>query len=187
MLTADPAAAVAIDEERGWPPLLYACYSRWPQIDPGREPGLAEVVRLLLDAGASPNTSDGGRTRYRSALKGSVELNNPAIAEMLLDAGAHPDPGQPIGEAIAHRDLRCLRLLLAHGARVARTWALGAAVCNDNPGAMSLLLEALEASGARPADRPGPVGDRGGRRVPPGREHRLDARPRLLPARPPLR
>src|SRR6266568_6651428 len=123
ILAADPAAAVAIDEERGWPPLLYACYSRWPQIDPGREPGMAEVVRLLLDAGASPNTNDGDRTRYRSALRGSVELNNPAITEMLLDAGAYPDPGQPIGDAIAHRDQRCLRLLLSHGARVARTWA----------------------------------------------------------------
>jgi len=109
---------------------------------------MAEVVRLLLAAGASPNTNDGGRTRYRSALKGSVELNNPAITEMLLDAGAHPDPGQPIGDAIAHRDQRCLRLLLSHGARVARTWALGAVVYNDNAGAMSLLLEALEASDA---------------------------------------
>src|SRR5216683_1701516 len=90
VLAADPAAAVAIDEERGWPPLLYACYSRWPQIDPGRESGMAEVVRLLLDAGASPNTNDGDRTRYRSALRGSVELNNPGITEMLLDAGADP-------------------------------------------------------------------------------------------------
>jgi ankyrin repeat protein len=152
-LAADPAAAVAIDEERGWPPLLYACYSRWPQVDPGREPGMAEVVRLLLDAGANPNTNDGGRRRYRSALRGSVELNNPGITEMLLDAGAHPDPGQPIGEAIAHPDQRCLRLLLSHGARVARTWALGAAVYNDNAGAVSLLLEALEASGTGAAEQ----------------------------------
>jgi ankyrin repeat protein len=153
VLAADPAAAVAIDEERGWPLLLYACYSRWPQIEPGREPGMAEVVRLLLDAGANPNTNDGDRTRYRSALKGSVEVNNPGITEMLLDAGAHPDPGQPIGAAITHRDLRCLRLLLSHGARVARTWALGAAVYNDNAGAMSLLLEALEASGTGAAEQ----------------------------------
>jgi ankyrin repeat protein len=153
VLAADPAAAVAIDDERGWPPLLYACYSRWPLIGPGREPGMAQVVRLLLGAGANPNTNDGDRTRYRSALRGSVELNNPGITEMLLDAGAHPDPGQPIGDAIAHRDLRCLRLLLSHGARVARTWALGAAVYNDNPGAMALLLEALEASGAGAAEQ----------------------------------
>jgi ankyrin repeat protein len=147
MLGAGAGAAVAIDDERGWPPLLYACYSRWHQIDPGRAPGLAEVVRILLDAGASPNTNDGGRSRYRSALTGSVEVNNPDITEVLLDAGGSPDPGQPIAESAGHRDHRCLRLLLAHGARVAGTWAVGAAVYNDNPGAVSLLLAALDASG----------------------------------------
>ncbi len=148
MLADDPAAAVAIDDERGWPPLLYACYSRWHQIDPERAAGLADVVRVLLAAGASPNTNDGGRVRYRSALKGSAEVNNPGITAVLLDAGASPDPGQPIAEAAGHRDHRCLRLLLAHGARVAGTWAVGAAVFHDDPGALSLLLEALRASGS---------------------------------------
>jgi hypothetical protein len=151
MLAADPAAALAIDDERGWPPLLYACYSRWHQIEPGRAAGLAGVVQILLEAGASPNTNDGGRPRYRSALKGSVEVNNPAVTTVLLDAGASPDPGQPLGEAIAHRDHRCLRLLLDHGARVAGTWAVGAAVYHDDPGAMALLLDAIEASGSSAA------------------------------------
>ena len=152
MLAADPAAAVAIDDERGWPPLLYACYSRWHQIDLRRAPGIAEVVRILLDAGASVNTNDGGRHRYRSALRGSVEVNNPDITRLLLDAGADPNPGQPIAEAVAHRDPRCLELLLAHGARVAGTWAVGAAVFNDNRRAMSVLLAALEAGGGGAAD-----------------------------------
>ena len=147
MLAADPAAAVAIDDARGWPPLLYACYSRWPQIEPGRAAGLADVVGVLLSAGASPDTNDGGRAHYRSALKGSVEVNNPGITAVLLDAGASPDRGQPIGEAVGHRDHRCLRLLLAHGARVAGTWAVGAAVYHDDPGALSLLLDALQSSG----------------------------------------
>jgi ankyrin repeat protein len=150
-LAADPGAAVALDGERGWPPLLYACYSRRHQIEPDRAPALAEVVRLLLEAGADPNTNDGGRPRYRSALTGAVEVDNPLITEVLLDAGAHPDPGQPIAEAVGHRDLRCLRLLLSHGARVAGTWALGAAVFNDAPGAASLLLDALAAAGGRAA------------------------------------
>ena len=151
-LAADPGAAVAIDDERGWPPLLYACYSRWHQVDSDRAPGLTEAVRLLLAAGADANTNDGGQARYRSALKGSVEVNNPSVSELLLDAGAHPDPGQPIAEAAAHRDLRCLRLLLSHGARVTSTWALGAAVFNDNPGAAALLLDALATAGGRAAD-----------------------------------
>jgi ankyrin repeat protein len=152
LLAADPAAAVAIDGERGWPPLLYACYSRWHQIEPTRASGLADVVRLLLDAGASPNTNDGGRPRYRSALKGSVEVNNPAITQLLLGAGANPDPGQPINEA-AHRDHQCLRLLLGSGARVAGTWALGAAVHNDDAVAISALLNALQAEGLDAADK----------------------------------
>jgi ankyrin repeat protein len=147
MLAADPAAARAIDDERGWPPLLYACYSRWHQVDPSRATGLAEVVRVLLEAGASPDTNDAGRPRYRSALKGSVEVNNPAVTAVLLDAGASPGPGQPIAEAVGHRDHRCLRLLLAHGARVAGTWAVGAAVWHDDPAALTLLLDALRASG----------------------------------------
>jgi len=150
-LAADPTAAVALDEGRGWPPLLYACYSRWHQIDPGRAAGLAEVVRLLLAAGAVADTNDGGRPRFRSALKGSVEVNNPEITEVLLAAGANPDLGQPVAEAAGHRDLRCLRLLLSHGARVAGTWAVGAAVFHDNPGAASLLLGALAADGGRAA------------------------------------
>ena len=151
-LAADPEAALALDDEPGWPPLLYACYSRWHHTDPDRAVGLAEVARLLLTAGAEANTNDGGRTRYRSALKGSAEVNNPYVTQVLLDAGAHPDPGQPIAEAAAHRDLRCLRLLLSHGARVTSTWALGAAVFNDNPGAAALLLDTLASAGGRAAD-----------------------------------
>jgi ankyrin repeat protein len=148
-LAADPASAVALDAGRGWPPLLYACYSPWPRIESGRAEDLAEVVRLLLAAGASANTNDGGGggARYRSALRGAVELDYPLVVEVLLDAGAAPDPGQPIGEAAGHHDLRCLRLLLDHGARVASTWALGAAVFHDNPGAARLLLDALAAGG----------------------------------------
>jgi len=176
MLAADPAAAVAVDDERGWPPLLYACYSRWHQIDPNRAPGMAEVARILLDASASPNTNDGGRPRYRSALRGSVEVNNPDITRVLLDAGANPDPGQPIAEAAGHRDLRCLQLLLAHGARVAGTWAIGAAIYADDPVAMSMLLDALEAGGGR-------GGGQSDRSVAGRRRRRLSARRRRPPRR----
>ncbi len=152
-LAADPGAAVRIDEARGWPPLLYASYSRWHRVEPRRAAGIAEVVHLLLDAGANPNTNDGGRRRYRSALKGSVEVNNPAVTEVLLDAGASPDDGECIGEAVGHHHLRCLELLLSHGARVAGTWALGAAVWADDAVAMALLLNALAKSGVGVAEK----------------------------------
>jgi ankyrin repeat protein len=143
-LAANPAAAVRIDEGRGWPPLLYVCYSCWHRIDPGRAVGMAQVVRLLLDAGASPDTNNGARQGYRSALKGSVELNNPEVVQVLLEAGANPDHGRPIVEAAGQRDHRCLKLLLSHGARVVTgTWTVGAAVRADDAPAVALLLEAV--------------------------------------------
>ena len=131
-------------------------------MSPTGRPGWPRWSRLLLAAGADANTNDGGQRRYRSALRGSVEVNNPDVTEALLNAGAHPDPGQPIAEATAHRDLRCLRLLLSHGARVASTWAVGAAVFNDNPGAAALVLDALAAAGGSAA-RPARRGQRGQR------------------------
>ncbi len=151
-LAVDRAAAVAIDEVRGWSPLLYVCYSRWHRIDPGRATGMAEVVRLLLGAGASPNTNNGARQGYRSALKGSVELNNPDVAQALLEAGANPDQGRPIAAAAGLRDQRCLELLLSRGARVvAGTWTVGAAVYADDAHAVSVLLDALQRDGGQAA------------------------------------
>ena len=152
MLAADPSGAVAIDEARGWPPLLYACYSRWHHIDPSRATGMAKVVNLLLDAGASPNTNNGARVGYRSALSGAVEVNNPDVTRVLLDAGANPDDRQCIGEAAGHRDHRCLELLLSHGARVAGTWALDAAVDADDPQAVSLLTGVLRGATGQTAN-----------------------------------
>lgn len=146
-LARDPAAAVQVDDERGWPPLLYACYSHWHRLDPQRAAGLAEAVRLLLAAGAGANTNDGGRPRLYSALRGAVETAKPEITGLLLEAGANPDLGQPVAEAVAHCDHRSLRLLLDHGARIIGTWALGAAVFHDDAVAMRLLLDTLTARG----------------------------------------
>ncbi|HEX3590465.1 MAG TPA: ankyrin repeat domain-containing protein [Pseudonocardiaceae bacterium] len=152
MLATKPSAAMALDDARGWPPLLYACYSRWHEIDSSRAAGLAEVVGRLLEAGASVHTNNGARTGYRSALCGAVEVNNPDVTQVLLDAGANPDDGRCVVQAAGHRDHRCLELLLARGARVAGTWAIGAAVYADNPHAVSLLIDALRATTGQTAN-----------------------------------
>ncbi len=62
---------------------------------------------------------------------------------------AMPQPWS--GEAVGHRDQRCLRLLLAHGASLAGTWAVGAAVHHDDPGALALLLPMLPRPSSRPS------------------------------------
>jgi ankyrin repeat protein len=143
-IAADAALAVAPDLDRGWPPLLYACYSRWHRIDPARASGLLTVAGLLLDAGASPDT-DNDRPAHRgrrSALHGSVTANHPDTTRLLLDRGARPDEFDCLYQAATHPDNACLELLLRYGAPVANTWAMDSAVSARNPAGLRLLLAA---------------------------------------------
>ncbi len=146
LLAADRSAANALDRERGWPPLLYVCYSRWHRIDPGRAAGMVEVARLLLDAGVSPDTNNAARPHhgYRSGLHGSVTANHPAITRLLLERSANPNDGESLYQAAGHRDHECLRLLLDHGATVAGSWAVDVAVGENDPEGVRLLLDAAK-------------------------------------------
>ncbi len=146
LLAADPSAANAIDRERGWPPLLYVCYSRWHRIDPGRAAGMVDVARLLLDAGASPDANNGARPHhgYRSALHGSVTANNPGITRLLLERSANPNDGESLYQAAGHRDHECMRLLLNHDATVAGSWAVDVAVGANDAEGVRLLLDAAK-------------------------------------------
>jgi ankyrin repeat protein len=147
LITHEPLLATTQYDRNGWPPLLYACYSPWHRIDPARAAGMTEVARLLLDAGASPGTSNGGRPHhgYRSALHGTVTVNNPAITQLLLERGARPDDGESLYQAAVHRDHACLRLMLTHGATVDGTWALEVASSGDDAAGVRLLLKAAAA------------------------------------------
>jgi ankyrin repeat protein len=144
LLEADPAAAIAMDRNRGWSPLLYVCYSHWHRIEPARTQELVTVARRLLDAGASPDVNNGSRPHhgYRSALHGSVTVNNPEVTQLLLQRGADPNDGESLYHAGEHRDHRCLQLLLAHGAIVAGTWAIDVAVGAGDAVGVRLLLDA---------------------------------------------
>ena len=146
LLAADPSAANAVDRERGWPPLLYVCYSRWHRIDPGRAAGMVEVARLLLDAGVSPDTNNGARPHhgYRSGLHGSVTANNPGVTRLLLERSANPNDGESLYQAAGHRDHECLRLLLNHGATVAGSWAVDVVVGANDAEGVRLLLDAAK-------------------------------------------
>jgi ankyrin repeat protein len=143
LLATDPSLAHTVDGERAWPPLLYVCYSHWHRIEPARAPGMVEVVRLLLDAGVSPDTNNGARPHhgYRSALHGSVTANNPQVTRLLLERGADRNDGESLYHAAEHRDRECLGLLLASGATVAGTWAVDVAVGANDADTVRLLLD----------------------------------------------
>lgn len=143
-LDADPGLAVRPDHRSGWPPLLGACMSRWPLLDPARGPKVGAVARLLLDAGADPNTTVGdrpGRPDYCSTLFAAAGVRaNAELTELLLDRGAIPDE-HTVYLAAFHDDHRSLRLLLERGAPIDDT-VLAAPVTTGDAEVARMLLAA---------------------------------------------
>jgi len=98
-------------------PLLYLGYSPFHGESAERDAGLIETTRVLLDAGADPNTRDARHgvpvlytvTGHRSVLP---------IARLLLDAGANPTDGESVFHAAEHFHEEALELLLRAGARL---------------------------------------------------------------------
>ena len=106
MIERDPALVNTRGGSLKWEPILYACYSRMPDMPPSFS--TLDVARLLLAKGADPNAGflwDG--TYLFTALTGAFGEgedgpNNPphphrdALATLLLDAGADPNDGQTL-------------------------------------------------------------------------------------------
>jgi ankyrin repeat protein len=147
----EPALAILPDTRRNWPPLLYATHSAWHTVDRDHAEGILQVVWLLLDTGANPDTDDG---RGHTALFGAAgAANNAAVASLLLRYGANPNDGESLYHAALHADRACLRVLLGHGATVRGTNAFAAAIAPDNAEGVRLMIE----SGGDPG-RPLPGG-----------------------------
>ena len=111
----------------GWPPLLYLTYSRLDRA--ADEAAVLGVARLLLDAGADPDSGflwHGLATPF-TALTGAFgggeggivdQPHHPharALARLLLDAGADPNDGQTLYNRMFEPDDSHLVLLFEHG------------------------------------------------------------------------
>lgn len=111
--------AAQLSARRGAPaaePLLWLCYSPMHG-DAVRRDDFAECLRMLLDAGADPNTQPGGGGP--PALYGLTGLNDePRLARMLLESGANPTDGESLHHAAERFHRQCLELLLEYGADV---------------------------------------------------------------------
>lgn len=143
-LEADPGLATRADQATGWTALHAACASKWNQLDPGREEGLAAVAKLLLDAGADPNGVAGGRNAGWRPLRCAVAgAPNAGIAQLLLDRGAVPDDDD-LYLAGFGEDHECLRVLLSGQADISRIarMALAAPISGNDAEGVRLLLEA---------------------------------------------
>lgn len=113
-LRRDPAAATRVDPESGWTLLHLACASRF-HLDPARAPGLAAVVRLLLDAGAEIDGNTAGRHCWRplecAVTSANSSANNEPIIRLLLDRGAPVRSETVLASLYAAGGTWCLKLL----------------------------------------------------------------------------
>jgi uncharacterized protein len=100
---------------------------------PGYFPHGPQIVRLLINAGADPNTLTTGRGAETSGPGDETPLHYAAssddadVAEALIDGGADiekPDGsiGTPLDNAIGYGCWHVARLLVARGARVDKVW-----------------------------------------------------------------
>jgi ankyrin repeat protein len=149
-LDEDPAAVTRPDARTGWTAIHLVCSSRWHRFDPDRGPGLAEVARLLLEAGASATgEAANGWTPLRCAVAGAA---NPDLVRLLLDRGAVPDDHDVYLACFGGDHHASLRLLLEAVPNIAQTTALAAPISTGDTEAVRLLL----AAGADPR-RPSPA------------------------------
>jgi ankyrin repeat protein len=84
--------------------------------------GNTEILKILLEAGANPSAKS--KINGFNALMAAVDNMRADRVELLLRYGANPnlwttDGRSPLSLAIVRHDLGSVRMLLAHGARVA--------------------------------------------------------------------
>ncbi len=133
-----PDMARATGGPRNCEPLVYVCFSRLGN----RAADMAETARVLLGHGANPNASMPGNEPLSSLYAASGLNNNPALTQLLLEAGANPNDGESLYHSTEHRDLQCMRLLLRHGATVPGSNALKHMLDREDLEGLGLLLDA---------------------------------------------
>ena len=132
----------------GRKPLSCACFSACLRPDSPRAAGVRRVIALLLDAGADPDETHRNEYGDMPVLYGAAGVAHDVEAtRLLLDRGADPDDGESVYHAVEGEDMACLELLLARGATVRGTNAIGNA--NNDVRKVRILIEQGD---LRPAD-----------------------------------
>jgi ankyrin repeat protein len=153
--TGDAAAVEAtLIQDKGWanrrggplnmPPLVAVTHSKLI-LENGFETGLLHCARLLPEHGADVDSS-WTDARFPdsplSALYGAAgKSHHIAMTQLLLDANANPNDNESLYHSIEAPDPACTHLLLAAGARVVGTNAIGRVLDYDKLDILKLLLQ----------------------------------------------
>jgi len=120
MVNQEPALATRKGGPNNWYPLLYVGHSRFDRENEKRALGILEVARWLLAHGADPNTyyatpEYGRESKMHVLWAATCQSNNPALARVLLEAGADPNDSESIYHAAEKFHLESLELLAEFG------------------------------------------------------------------------
>jgi ankyrin repeat protein len=153
-------SALALATGRGgpynWDALTYLCFSRYLRLDPSRSEAFLACARLLLDAGANPNTgwietldADPPHEFLESVLYAAAGLaKHPGLTRLLLEHGADPNDDETCYHAPETYDNTVVKILIDSGRCNERSLAWLAARKADWHDEKGLLL-ALD-GGANP-------------------------------------
>lgn len=140
----------------GWDPLTYLCFSRYLRLHKSRSDAFVVCARILLDAGADPNTGwmetldeDPPRDVLESVIYAAAGIaRHPGLTQLLLERGADPNDEETCYHAPETWDNAVVKILIDSGRCNERSLAWLAARKADWHDADGLLL-ALD-GGANP-------------------------------------
>jgi ankyrin repeat protein len=121
-LARDASLATATGGPHNWDALTYLCFSRYLRIEEARSEAFVSTARVLLDAGANPNTGwteyidNPPRPIHESAIYGAAGLaQNPGLTKLLLDRGADPNDEETAYHVSESYDNTVVEILLRSG------------------------------------------------------------------------
>ena len=148
-LREQPSLAIAEGGPRKTQALVYVAHAPFAVWDPTYPERQQQIVKLLLRHGANPGAwaQPEGRDKdsmpRTSALYGCCrQPGNPALAKILLDAGATTNDGESLYHASELRDTRCLELLFQAGVtREMQEYCIRRVLDDENPKGLEIYLK----------------------------------------------